>query len=58
MDEMKQTFLEEYKKLCLKYNIRIGIGCNESGTEIWQDIEEMCLPQELAEHFEDLEKTP
>ena len=51
----KVTFLEKYKALCRSHKMHLGVCCNESGTDIWQDIEEGCDDKDLTNHFNELE---
>jgi hypothetical protein len=52
---MKQAeFIGLYKLLCMEYGMYIGVGCNECGTEIWQDVEEASSQDDLNEHFAEL----
>ena len=50
----KEAFIQEYERLCRSYKMRIGLTCNESGTDMGQDVEELCLPEEIEEHIEEL----
>lgn len=55
-DTKQKQFLEMYEMLCAEYGMYIDVGCNECGTEIWQEVEVACSNDELEEHIKELKK--
>lgn len=55
MDNRKAEFIEMYKALCEEYGMHIGICSNESGSNVWQDVEEVLHVKELEGHFTEIE---
>ena len=49
-----KKFLEEYKSLCLRYQMYIDVFSDESGMDIGQDVETFATFEELDEHIESI----
>lgn len=51
-----KEFLEDYKRICKRYNMYIGVAWGEVPSEAGMTIEDACSTQELEEHFEELKE--